>query len=301
MRRMYSDGQVVKVVNKAIDDGEIQAGGLPEIEAGDAGKALVVNQAEDGAEWAEVGAPDNVLVLPEVAPASQQLVGINTSGEQNALGIGTGLEIANNALNAKILELDFNGGNSATVAQEVATNIQNKYYSEIIIKNARASSININVIHLIARNPEQDLYVSAGQLKVTQTNWIGNSEMLFRYFKLTVSGTNVSLSLQLDSYYPTYSQVFNVGTNNWNFLSLKNLYINQIGTCWVQSDTDNNKRALIYWDSASKSDLQLLGHAHEYDYTTGSLVATYLVKVDISSGGVGNPSTVTVTKTTPSA
>ena len=91
MRRMLTNKNVVDVVNKAIDDGEIQAGGLPEIQEGDAGKVLVVNEQEDGVEWAEVEAPDNVLVLPESAPATQQLVGINTSGEQNALSIGTGL------------------------------------------------------------------------------------------------------------------------------------------------------------------------------------------------------------------
>jgi hypothetical protein len=116
---MYSDGQVVKVVNKAIDDGEIviEAGGLPEIESGDAGKALVVNAGETGAEWAQVGLSpedqeklDNSLQLPESAPAAQQLVGINTSGEQNALNFSKTFSVTNDELN---LNIDTSGSYTA--------------------------------------------------------------------------------------------------------------------------------------------------------------------------------------------
>ena len=99
---MLSNKNVVDVVNEAIDEGEIEVGGLPEIGAGDAGKALVVNSGETGVEWAEVGAPDNVLVLPDEAPAAQQLVGISTSNTQNSLGIGEGLEINHGELGVNI-------------------------------------------------------------------------------------------------------------------------------------------------------------------------------------------------------
>lgn len=129
MRRMYSDGQVVRVVNKAIDDGEIviEAGGLPGIESGDAGKALIVNADETGVEWATVGLRpkdkeklDNSLQLPKSTPAAQQLVGINTSGEQNALGLGDGLSIDNNTLKVgePVLVIDFH--NAAYVINEEA-------------------------------------------------------------------------------------------------------------------------------------------------------------------------------------
>lgn len=123
MRRMITNKQVVDVVNKAIEEGEIQAGGYPEIQEGDAGKVLTVNAGETGVEWAEVDAlpeiqegdagkllavnsgetgaewvEDNNLKLPESAPATQQLVGINTSGAQNALGVGDGLTVDNGVL-----------------------------------------------------------------------------------------------------------------------------------------------------------------------------------------------------------
>lgn len=74
--------------------------GLPDIESGDARKILAVNSGETGAEWiVDKGATS--LQLPESAPAAQQLVGINTSGEQNALGIGDGLTIASSTLSVK--------------------------------------------------------------------------------------------------------------------------------------------------------------------------------------------------------
>ena len=140
MRRMITNKQVVDVVNKAIDDGEIEVGGLPEIESGDAGKVLKVNEQEDGVEWGEGGAPDNVLVLPEEAPAAQQLVGINTSNEQNSLSIGDGLEVASGALQLKnVLYLDFNGANNITSTTAIATKISNKDYDYILIKNCRSS------------------------------------------------------------------------------------------------------------------------------------------------------------------
>lgn len=48
---MITNKQVVDVVNKAIEDGEI-AQELPEIQSGDAGKVLQVNEQENGVEWA---------------------------------------------------------------------------------------------------------------------------------------------------------------------------------------------------------------------------------------------------------
>lgn len=123
MRRMYSDGQVVKVVNKAIEEGEIQAGGLtPE-------------QKEK---------IDNALQLPESAPAAQQLVGINTSGEQNALGLGEGLIVDNGELKAtndKILTVDFAGSTYLDITNtDIQTKLANKYYDKIIVKHYQSTS-----------------------------------------------------------------------------------------------------------------------------------------------------------------
>lgn len=125
MRRMLTNKNVVDVVNKAIDDGEITIGGLPEIESGDAGKALIVNSDETGVEWGEVGLSpedqeklDNSLQLPETAPLSNELVIIDQDGEQNSLTVGDGLEIANGALkqNSFInLTADFAPSTSGTI------------------------------------------------------------------------------------------------------------------------------------------------------------------------------------------
>lgn len=114
MRRMYSDGQVVKVVNKAIEEGEIQAGGLtPE-------------QKEK---------IDNALQLPESAPAAQQLVGINTSGEQNSLTVGEGFFVEEDQIKLKRLTLNFNNQKTLQLTEAIANNISSKFYDEIIILN----------------------------------------------------------------------------------------------------------------------------------------------------------------------
>lgn len=98
MKQMWSKEQIEKIAKES-------GGSLPEILEGDAGKALVVNEQEDGVEWGEASAPDNVLVLPEEAPAAQQLVGINTSNEQNALNIGKGLVKQDDKLMAEYVGL----------------------------------------------------------------------------------------------------------------------------------------------------------------------------------------------------
>lgn len=98
MRRMITNKQVVDVVNKGIEEGEIETGGLtPEQE-----EKL-----------------DNALALPEEAPASQQLVGVNTSNEQNSLGVGDGLTVASNELllaqEQKILVFDVSSASTSSV------------------------------------------------------------------------------------------------------------------------------------------------------------------------------------------
>lgn len=136
MKRMWSEKQIENIAKES-------AGGLPEIEVGDAGKALVVNEAETGVEWAEVGAPDNVLVLPESAPAAQQLVGVNTSNEQNSLGIGDGLAIEDGKLvnGLKSAVFDFNNSSSTAISDEEYANIfTNHVYDLIIIKHASAEA-----------------------------------------------------------------------------------------------------------------------------------------------------------------
>lgn len=116
------------VLNFTIPKGDTGLG-VPEIQSGDAGKVLLVNAGETAAEWGT----DNSLKLPESAPAAQQLVGINTSGEQNALNIGAGLlldgvEIKNKEVLTITAEFASTASSgtisiSADLAAEIAANL----------------------------------------------------------------------------------------------------------------------------------------------------------------------------------
>ena len=105
--------------------------GLPDIKSGDAGKLLIVNSAETGTEWSA----DTNLKLPESAPASQTIVGVNTSKEQNALVAGDGIEIYEGALQVKRLTLDFNGSTSKILSDEILLKVIQRYYDEIWIQH----------------------------------------------------------------------------------------------------------------------------------------------------------------------
>ena len=107
--------------------------GLPEIKSGDAGKLLAVNAGETGSEWKT----DNNLKLPQSSPATQQLVGINTSGAQNAILIGDKLRLENGELNGNYLVLDYNNkvGLGIIITEDIYTNITNQVYSYIQINN----------------------------------------------------------------------------------------------------------------------------------------------------------------------
>ena len=91
----------------------------------------------------EIAVDENkVLVTPESAPAAQQLVGINTSGKQNALGIGAGLEVSNGALinGVKVLTITatFASFEATTLdvelTDEIVTNMRNGVYSLVLLK-----------------------------------------------------------------------------------------------------------------------------------------------------------------------
>lgn len=65
------------------------------------------------------------LVTPISAPASEQLVAINTSGNQDALGIGTGLSISGGVLNAP--DINFTDTGNATVGTTSGATIASNY------------------------------------------------------------------------------------------------------------------------------------------------------------------------------
>lgn len=118
MRRMITNKQVVDIVNKGIEEGEIEASGLtPE-------------QKEK---------LNNALTLPKEAPTEQQLVGINTSGKQNTLNIGDGLAVVNGELQTdgvKILVVDANNNGSVEITEDQYTKLQNRIYDFLVIKNS---------------------------------------------------------------------------------------------------------------------------------------------------------------------
>lgn len=117
--------EVVDIVNEAIEQGEIETGGMtPEQE-----EKL-----------------DSSLQLPESAPAAQQLVGINTNGEQNALGIGGGLNIdadGNINTNFPTIVLDFNNGT-------VINNLDEDLYTKLTTAGSQCIVKVINTISTYA-------------------------------------------------------------------------------------------------------------------------------------------------------
>ena len=284
MRRMLTNKNVVDVVNKAIDDGEIEVGGsLPEIQEGDAGKALVVNEQEDGVEWAEVGAPDNVLVLPESAPAAQQLVGINTSNEQNSLSIGDGLEIANGQLQiSKVLTLDFNGGNSTTTTTAIAGKIENKEYNYIVVNNFKSSGRTVTLLPCSNSNRYRGVIFSTS---ASATQFSGGSNTSLVYYEIyansgtgNVSGTDTTWKAA------EYKGTTLIGTSGTltttengdlnNGLILQRLY-----TYAVSTETQSIK-SIVHWEMIDKTNNIAVGKAVLYD-STGTTATSYKIIVNL--------------------
>ena len=81
---------------------------------------VALNQDESKVKFdlssAEKAIIDNKLALPTNAPASQILVGVNTSKEQNAIGIGAGLELSSGQLQVNVGSgVEINQDNEITV------------------------------------------------------------------------------------------------------------------------------------------------------------------------------------------
>ena len=117
------------------------------------GTGIVVSSAADNK--VELAVDENkVLVTPESAPAAQQLVGISTSGAQNAIDIGAGLEVANGALQNgfKVLQIEaaFSGITSKStdvvVGADVVTKLKNNEYDLVILKAFDSSHNEISVV-----------------------------------------------------------------------------------------------------------------------------------------------------------
>lgn len=302
MRRMYSDGQVVKVVNKAIDDGEIQAGGLtPEQE-----EKL-----------------DNSLQLPESAPAAQQLVGINTSKEQNALTISDGLVVDNGALkvvNDKRLILDFSKNQQVTLDAETAQKLRANYYEEVICRNVRFNDVclqfikrdlatalkwnNDSISSALGLGTNDIPYVLSNLIGI-QSSTTGNiygaisncgylsNITCLNYAWLKLVDTTLSFHFQGQDLFrvdPNFRQTINAGTtsgttsvHSLNYGS--NLSKGAFGDICLQyaPDANNSQKYIffkcIYSDESSNAAINnfMVLKAELPDYDTGT-ITTYLMK-----------------------
>lgn len=281
MKRMWSEKQIENIAKES-------AGGLPEIESGDAGKALVVNEAETGVEWAEVGAPDNVLVLPDEAPAAQQLVGVNTSNEQNALGIGDGLVVSDNTLGLNMLVLDFNHGTAnVNISDTIRDNIKNFVYDFIKVINYSNSN------HTYIFIPSHDTDFSSNT-KVYQTMLTVYKDGSAPLRNLWVRPITLSLQGSAGAYQAAVWTAniispYNGGSKNlsgasgtwggesWN--SFKGKYIYEISCYWRLTSAD--PYALIQWQTinGSGSSFYAVGKAEVYA-SDGTLSGTYKIVVD---------------------
>ena len=117
------------------------------------GTGIVVSSAAE--DKIELAVDENkVLVTPESAPVAQQLVGISTSGAQNAIDIGTGLEVANGVLQNgfKVLQIEatFSGVTSKStdvvVGADVVTKLKNNEYDLVILKAFDSINKDISVV-----------------------------------------------------------------------------------------------------------------------------------------------------------
>ena len=117
------------------------------------GTGIVVSSAADNK--VELAVDENkVLVTPESAPVAQQLVGISTSGTQNAIDIGAGLEVANGALQNgfKVLQIEaaFSGitskSTNVVVGADVVTKLKNNEYDLVILKAFDSSNKDTSVV-----------------------------------------------------------------------------------------------------------------------------------------------------------
>ena len=188
------------VLNFTIPKGDTGLG-VPEIEEGDAGKVLLVNAAETAAEWGI----DNSLKLPSSAPAAQEIVGINTSGEQNALGIGDGLIIADNKLSAPaILVLDFNGSATLNISDALKDALYSNTYKFIYVINGKDNYNSTSCNDLLYGHTYNIFdswysigrsYGSSGVQSSVNTGWY--DICTYYNFKITLSGLAGSYKLSI--------------------------------------------------------------------------------------------------------
>ena len=215
MRQMLTEKEVKEVVIKGIESGEIVAGLNPEQEA----------------------KLNNSLQLPAEAPASQVLVGVNSSKEQNSMSIGEGLSINNGVIenDVKKLVIDFGTetGIIRTVSSDVYNKILNKYYDIITIKNFTSQNFNLNFIQ--SQSLVNNNYISFIEAKATGQTYFGSS-LTVSYYTLE-SFTTDQIIVRTNDKQPTYYNEVLIGTSG----TMTSDAINYFTQRWWKTITINFK------------------------------------------------------------
>lgn len=146
------------------------------------------------------------LVTPPVAPTSNKLVGINTTGAQEQIGIGTGLSIENNVLSAS-------GGGSKLYRHVIlAKNSKTDYAScEIITssqtvftKSTFANWLNTNGFNSGIINSSKNL-VCCGSAKLENTNEIIIRNGIYSTNGVDIYSSGIKLKITLENNALVYS------------------------------------------------------------------------------------------------
>lgn len=172
--------------------------GVPEIEAGDAGKALIVNAGETAAEWTELpsGLPDI-----EAGDAGKALI-VNSAENGVEWGIVSG------GSDILVIEAPFNGASAgsidAQVGTEVITKMINDEYDSIILK-AKTSSTSATVptyqYCLLGFTGNQNnskwegLLLGSATITVSNAPGIASANQTISYLIAPKSGTTDTLTI----------------------------------------------------------------------------------------------------------
>lgn len=261
--------------------------GLPDIESGDAGKLLAVNSNEDDAEWVT----DNSLKLPASAPASQQLVGVNTSGAQNALGIGSGLVVDSNVLkNNSIAYLDFNQGLTISISDEL--------YSEIF-NNGKTLFIPYNLSSTTCAGAENVIFYTNISKLVSVPRIYGSGSKndsngyytLSNYYsyQMTLGGTAGNHTLTIASNTTTVTSIVNNQTAKYS--QLLSTLTGSVGT-WPATPSINQLMNLYKFAYQESSTLMVFFDMKYFDNSTKTFYgeaesATYKYTLTITTNTRG--------------
>ena len=271
MRRMLTNKNVVDIVNQGIESGDITVeGGLPEIEAGDAGKVLAVNSGETGTEW----------ITPEAGGGAFELTGAGTliAGKDH---------LAPASSVYPMLLVDYYSGT------RTGTYSNSNVNGSIIVSKVRWKNLGTNQNSLILSpdtaptNPRQvynSLLVGFGESEWGNYQWRGVVKTGSFYFSNKYVSVDASLILgdgnswlvsnmtATSSNVGTVNGILTLGTNpninitNGGYQQIRN----SIFMCGLQSQSDLKSQIQISNSSTASiiEGVSMFGVGHNLTYTT---------------------------------